>query len=42
MEKYKEDGKGGYLFPRPRWGSHFNIHSPREKILYEANMAGKW
>ena len=40
LAKLKEDGTGGYLFPRPKWGAKFDIHSPKEKILYVANMPG--
>ena len=40
LAKLKEDGTGGYMFPRPKWGAKFDIHSSKEKILYVANMPG--
>ena len=39
LEKVKEDGAGGFLYPRPRWGGTFDIHNPTEK-LYNENMPG--
>ena len=42
LAKLKEDGVGAYLFPRPKWGAKFDIHSPKEKTLYIANMPGAW
>ena len=35
------DGKGGYLFPKPRdSGATFNIHDPAEMRLFHANQPG--
>lgn len=35
------EGKGGYLFPKPRdAGTNFNIHDPKEMKLYHANQPG--
>ena len=39
MEKLKEEGAGGFLYPRLRWGGTFNIHNPDE-VLYNRNMPG--
>ena len=42
LAKLKEDGAGAFLYSRPKWGGKFDIHSPKEKILYNANMPGAW
>ena len=42
LAKLKDDGAGAYLYPRPKWGGKFDIHSPKTKILYNANMPGAW
>ena len=36
-----KEGKGGYLFPKPRdCGASFNIHDPGENNLDHSNMPG--
>ena len=42
-EAVKAGCDGGYLLMKPRMNSKkFNLHNPKEKILFEANMKGQY